>query len=96
MCVQSECVYVLILKRKTDIAEAENYKVTCVCRQNSIVVNGNKNKLGISFSFLYSQGQCKEGPVELQVVHIKYFLKTGQNVKPLENQNTFSAHMQMK
>lgn len=39
--------------------------------------------------FFYSQGQCKEGPVELQVVQIKYFLKTGQNVKPSENQNAF-------
>lgn len=74
MCSQSECVYILILKRKTDITEMENAKVTCVCRQNSIVVKGNKSKVGIGLSFLYSQGQCKEGPVELQVVRIKYFL----------------------
>lgn len=72
-CVQSECVYVLILKRKPDIAEMENAKVTRVCGQNSLVVKGNKSKVGIGLSFLQSQGRCKEGPVELQVVRIKYF-----------------------
>lgn len=96
LCIQSECVYLLILKRKTDIAETENYKVICFCRQKNTVLKGNKNMVGICFSFLYSQGQYKEATVKLQVVHRKYFLKMGQNVKRLENQNIFTVHIQIK
>lgn len=51
MCIQSKQVYVLNLKMKTDVAETENYKVICFCRQNNIVVKGNKNMVGISSPF---------------------------------------------
>lgn len=89
VCVQREHVHVLMLKRKTDIAETENYKVACVCRLNSIMVKGNKGNIRITFSFDYRQSQCKEGSVELQIVHIKYVLKMGQDMKCLENLNIF-------
>lgn len=45
--------------------ETGHWKVTGDCRQNNIVVKGNKNKAGIGSSFHHSQGECKAGPMEL-------------------------------